>query len=178
LPHGFGGDSSSVLSVNNSPPKTIAARHLSIPADVSKWKTYSTKAYGFSISYPSNLVVYPHNGSSDFDKNFLALEIGTAKQIADLRLPSLGSGGPPLFLRIVASTTVSPVTCGDDNAHTENIVIDNKTLIKCEGVLEGSFQSLYIPFTNGKFYYTIESNMYSNDDKSVIENILSTFKLF
>lgn len=142
------------------------------------WKTYVNAKYGFEIKYPSGLVAETVEGSSNFEKSYLSVDIGTADYIKQLK-SAVDSEGPPLFFRLVAhepKEKLDPNSCGEDST-SSRIIIDGLTVTKCERKLFGSVPSVTINFTkNQVVYFGMESNHYQGEEKKIIDLIISTFK--
>jgi hypothetical protein len=183
------GDANPVAPIqNNKPNQQAVPRVLSSPQNTKGWKTYTNDMYGISFQYPPELAVEAHEGSSNFDKKSLTLDIGTPEYLKDLKAPT-ETEGLPLFLRISASAPneaagnggrMEPGTCGGDYRFSEYISIDGLKVTTCEGVTLGSFPSMMAVFkkTNqDATVYVIDSMKYAGSDKASIEQILSTLKL-
>jgi len=161
-------------------------RSLSSSGDFSDWKTYTNEEYRFTIQYPPQFDINAHEGSSDSEKQFLSLDIGTKEYLSTLNTTE-GTEGVPLFVRIDASIpkqAISPKeieelgTCGGDYHLTERIVVNGRTLSKCEALMLGSLPSLLVAFTpDGSIRYSFRSDSYSTSNKAIIEQILGTLKI-
>lgn len=168
---------------SQNPPRTLSS-----PTDHSSWKTYTSEKYRFSIQYPPQFEVEVHEGSTNVEKDFLSLDIGTKEYLAELRTANegSGSGGLPLFVRMNAATPRTPLTaqearefsdCKEGPYLTERIEVNGRVLSKCEYSLMGNFPSLSVAFaSDDSTRYVFESHRYSGADKETIEQILSTLK--
>lgn len=146
--------------------------------ETSNWKTYENTKYSFLIKYPDHFVVDANEGSSNFEKRYLSLNIGTADDMQKLK--STEGAEPVFYFRVDAhepKDTSGQEGCGEEYAPTGTIVIDGIAVTKCEGMDFGSFPSLSMNFTeNGVMYYAMRSNMYSGSDKKLIDQIIATFQ--
>ncbi|MEN9558333.1 MAG: hypothetical protein RL141_702 [Candidatus Parcubacteria bacterium] len=164
-----------------------AQRVLTPPESTKDWKTYTSEAYGFSIQYPPELSVEAREGSSDFDKRFLTLDIGTPQDLKDLYAPT-ETEGSPLFLRISASVPnetvdhggrMTPEICGSDDWFSQYLLIDGLRIPTCQDMTLKMFPSLFAVFRKtdqDPMIYVIDSMQYEGADKIMIEQILSTLK--
>lgn len=142
--------------------------------------TYSNEQYGFSIQYPSNLTLDETEGSTDYSKSFLSLDIGSREYIAKLKKVNSSDGGEgmTLFLRITAD--IPRVLFDADNlcqnGQRGTVLIDGISAVKCEALLFDAFPTIGLFFNLNGVEFAIQSDSYSDSDKILIDRIISTFR--
>lgn len=147
--------------------------------DVSNWKTYTNSEYNFEFKYPSNLSMDENKGSSNFEKRYTAVYVDTQENINFIKFGE-GTEGPETFLVIDAHEPKAKPAGGCGDYSTLNHIIAGIRVTKCLGGDEGSLfgpGSMRISFTqDGLVYFSIRSERYEDNDKKIIDEILSTFK--
>ncbi len=170
---------------NGSGPVAIP-RDFPQPENIDYWKTYTNASGGFSFLHPPEIAVEAHEGSSDFEKKFVSVDIGTPEYLRTLK-DADATEGPPLFLRMTASEPneqtdsshrIQPGDCGEYQ-FTEYISVGGLRVAKCEGMMMGAFPSFRMVFKKDPqdpTIYVIESMRYEGRDQMIIERIISTIR--
>jgi len=145
-----------------------------VPAD---WKTYWNRQYGFEIKYPISDTTYEKNGEA------LSVLIDATEKIQQIKEIEAGPGGgvPNVLLIITTEKTSRQIDtkCPDGGSITTRSIV-GITAATCIYIpSEGPNvprAHLWMQFTNNGLLVTIQSEIYEETNKMLVDQILSTFK--
>ncbi|RJQ35918.1 hypothetical protein C4559_06180 [Candidatus Microgenomates bacterium] len=173
-----------IAKINKQPAKTapIAAKPSPTPDSTANWKIYTNTAFGFSVKYPSALVVNEHQPNPLFSRvAFSTLNQGCDKDI-NLTIDKIKNNPPDLESKVILTQKIK---IGTDNADMKinelqkgEVPFHQACIYNKQAKSEDFLTATAIIYHNG-FYWRFSSEIrrdYQEADSTLYNQILSTFK--